>query len=73
MLFGKVIIYHESSSDKTMVYIEKIRTDYAEKLYRLCELLFADMDLSIEVFWATEHFGIIGNPSTMKINSMRIY
>lgn len=73
LLFGKVIIYNEKSTGKTLIYIEKIRNNYREKLFSVAKFLFADMDLIIEVFWANEHFGIIGNSSTMKIDQITIY
>lgn len=73
MLFGKVIVYKEKSSDITIVYIERIRNSYRENLYSIVEFLFADLELDLEVIWANEHFGVIGNLSTMKIDKLSIY
>ena len=73
LLFGKVFIYKEKSTGKTLIYIEKIRNDYRENLFATIVYLFADMELKIECFWANEHFGIIGNDSTMHIGKIRIY
>lgn len=73
LLFGKVFIYKEKSTGNTMIYIEQIRNKYREHLYNMVIYLFADMELKIECFWANEHFGIIGNDSTMHIGKIRIY
>lgn len=73
LLFGKVIFYKENSTEKTMIYIEKTGNEYRKKLYELVNYLFADMGLEIEVFWANEHFGIIGVDSTMKIDKLCVY
>lgn len=73
LLFGKVIIYYDHSSDKTLVYIEQIRNAYREKLYQLAVFLFADLDIQQEIYWANEHFGIIENNSTMVIGKIKIY
>lgn len=73
LLFGKVIFYKRNMDNKIIVYIEKLRNEYREKLFEIVKYLFADMQLEIEVFWANEHFGIIGNDSTMHIDSINIY
>lgn len=73
LLFQKVIIYKENTEGKILVYIEEIRNDYKEKLVNLVLFLFADMELMIEVFFANEHFGIIGNDSTMKVGKISCY
>lgn len=71
-LFGKTILYKENPTGRILIYIEQIRTHYREKLYEIVIYLFADMELKIENFWANEHFGIIGNESTMRIGSIHM-
>jgi hypothetical protein len=73
LIFGKVNIYKEKSTDKTIVYIESIRSEYRERVFKLVCLLFADIALSLECFWANEHFGVIGAYSTMRIDRLHIY
>ena len=73
LLFGKVIFYKEKSTGKTLIYIELLRNQYRENLCEIVVYLFADMELEIEIFWANEHFGIIGNKSTMRIDNIHIY
>lgn len=73
LLFGKVIFYKKNMDNKIIVYIEQFRNEYREKVFNIAKYLFADMQLEIEVFWANEHFGIIGNESTMHIDRINIY
>lgn len=73
LIFGKVNIYKERSSDTTIVYIETIRNEYREYVFELICTLFSDINLSIECFWANEHFGIIDMDSTMKIDRLCVY
>lgn len=73
LLFGKVILYKKSMNNIIIVYIEKLRNSYREEIFNIVKYLFADMQLEIEVFWGNEHFGVIGNNSTMHIDRINIY
>lgn len=73
LLFGKIFIYNERYTQKIMICIEKVRTEYNEKLFFILKFLFANMRLNIEVFWKNEHFGIIDNEETMRIDNLAIY
>lgn len=73
LVFGKVNIYKENSTGKTIVYIEKIRNTYREQVFDLISILFADFNLILECFWANEHFGVIDIDSTMRIDRLCVY
>ncbi len=83
-VFGRFIAYHEKSTGKNLIYIERPVNEYCEvlkkgertyneTLFCIVLYLFADIGAEVEVFWENEHFGLIGRDFSMKMDQLCIY
>lgn len=70
--FPETKFYFHEWEEKFLFCVPQRQTEHNEKLMELLILFLFDMGAAYEIFWEG-HFGIIGEPETMKLDETVIY